>query len=369
MMLALLAVAAATQPVEPRLFGDWIVGCDNRRFCHAVALVPEAPTEGAVTMSVRHGPEADAVPTIAFAVGARPVAGIEADGSKLPVSFVDGAYGLQVPPSGAPALLDAFRSARQLKLVGPGGASLGTVSLAGASAALLFIDEQQHRVGTVTALARPGTQPASAVPAPPPLPLVSAARLAPDSDWAARWATTTRVTALRRNHGCLAGQVGGRHDFKIVALGRWVELLLVPCGSDAANVRFVPFLIKYRRAKIWTELAPFDVNPDWWKGRPILANVLWDRETGLLTSFSKLRGSGECGLASHYAWDDHRFRLVEQAEMPECRGSADYIYTWRAQVCGDRPELVPRLRFFGSHPPPRAPERGPVRPRTTVNPC
>ena len=28
------------------------------------------------------------------------------------------------------------------------------------------------------------------------------------------------------------------------------------------------------------------------------------------------------------------FRLVQQEEMSECRGSLDYITTWRAQVVG-----------------------------------
>ena len=80
--------------------------------------------------------------------------------------------------------------------------------------------------------------------------------------------------------------------------------------------------------------AAFDLDEPWWKdeGKPMLINAGWDQERGLLTSFSKGRGLGDCGTLSEYAWDGRAFRLVEQAEMGECRGSTDYITTWRARV-------------------------------------
>ena len=46
------------------------------------------------------------------------------------------------------------------------------------------------------------------------------------------------------------------------------------------------------------------------------------------------RGVGDCGVHQDYVWDGTRFRLVQQEEMSECRGSLDYITTWRAQVVG-----------------------------------
>jgi hypothetical protein len=64
----------------------------------------------------------------------------------------------------------------------------------------------------------------------------------------------------------------------------------------------------------------------------MLVNADWDKANGLLTSFSKGRGIGDCGVGSNFAWDGARFRLVEQEEMGECRGSTDYISTWRARV-------------------------------------
>jgi hypothetical protein len=45
----------------------------------------------------------------------------------------------------------------------------------------------------------------------------------------------------------------------------------------------------------------------------------------------KSRGLGDCGLVQNWAWDGQRFRLVLQQEMTECRGSLEFITTWRAE--------------------------------------
>jgi uncharacterized protein DUF1176 len=329
MFLAILLAAAAPQPGELKLFGDWTVGCDNGRACQAVALMPEDWPEDGVTMSVRRGPERDAHPAIGFPVEGA-IAFLEADGRRLAVRLVPGESGPQVASGDVAVLLGALRSARRLKLVGRGGASLGTVSLAGAKAALLYMDERQRRVGTVTALARPGAKPASAVPAPPPLPVVHAVPLSsapPVAPGAAR------IAALRKQHGCTIDEVGGPDDVEVAALGPDRSLVLLACGSGAYNVSFVPFIAERRGGRLDIRPAPFDLIPDWWEGgRPILINAGWDAASGLLTSFSKGRGLGDCGTGSDYAWDGARFRLVEQAEMEECRGSVDYITTWRARV-------------------------------------
>jgi hypothetical protein len=49
-------------------------------------------------------------------------------------------------------------------------------------------------------------------------------------------------------------------------------------------------------------------------------------------AFAKGRGIGDCGVGDDYVWDGDRFRLAEQIAMGECRGSVDYITTWRARV-------------------------------------
>ena len=189
------------------------------------------------------------------------------------------------------------------------------------------MDERQRRVGTPTALVRPGNRATAIMP--PALPVVVARPLSP-----ARPLTLSAVAlrALRKKHGCTIDEVGGPDESETATIGRSETLLLLACGSGAYNVSHVPFVL--RRGRAGAELAAFDVKPGWWagEGKPVLVNASWDKERGLLTSFSKGRGLADCGTKSDYAWDGRAFRLVEQAEMEECRGSRDFITTWRARV-------------------------------------
>ena len=65
-------------------------------------------------------------------------------------------------------------------------------------------------------------------------------------------------------------------------------------------------------------------------GVPQLVNAGFGE--GLLSSHAKGRGIGDCGVSQSFAWDGTRFRLVEQSEMTECRGSTRLIPTWRAEL-------------------------------------
>jgi hypothetical protein len=325
-----LALAAALpQPAELKTFQDWTVGCDNGAACHAVALMPGDWPDDALTMSVRRGPAAADPPVLEIALGADSnAAALSADGRRLAVRLVGAEGSTRVAPADTAAAIAALRSAGRLEVQSADGKPLGTVSLKGASAALLYMDERQRRAGTATALVRPGTRPADNLSTPPPLPVVMARRVSSARPLAL---SAAALNALRKKHGCTIDEVGGPEEAESAALGANETLLLLACGSGAYNVSYVPFVLR-RGGK--AELAGFDVKPGWWaeEGKPILVNAGWDAEHGLLTSFAKGRGLGDCGTSSEYAWDGRAFRLVEQAEMEECRGSVDYITTWRAQV-------------------------------------
>ncbi|HEX8623452.1 MAG TPA: DUF1176 domain-containing protein [Allosphingosinicella sp.] len=325
--LLLLAAAATPQPTALKTFQDWTVGCDNGRACHSVALMPDDWPDDALTMSVRRGAEAGAQPVVAFELGADSnAASVSADGRRLAVRLVGAEGETRVAPADTAAAIAALRSAGRLQLHAADGKSLGTVSLKGASAALLYMDKQQRRIGTPTALVRRGT--AAAAAAPPALPVVVAR---PKSSGRGLVLGDAALQALRRKHGCTIDEVGGPEEAEIAALGAGETLLLLACGSGAYNISHVPFIVR-RGGR--AELAAFDHRPGWWagEGKPMLINAAWDTELGLLTSFSKGRGLGDCGTDSKYAWDGRAFRLVEQAEMDECRGSRDYITTWRARL-------------------------------------
>jgi uncharacterized protein DUF1176 len=333
-LLAAAAAAAATtpQPAELKVFGDWTVGCDNGRACHAVALVPEDWPDDALTMSVRRGAAPEAPPTIGFELGEESGAtALAADGERLPLRLVVADMMAAVGPGDARAVLGALRSGQRIEVLATDGRSLGKVSLNGATAALLYMDDQQKRIGTVTALVRAGPRPASSVPPAPPLPMV---RGAPPPGKSGPTLSEGRIRALRNQAGCTIDEVGGPDEHEIAPMDPGHSLLLLACGSGAYNVSYVPFVVAAAPGGPAAKIAAFDANEDWWReeGKPILINAGWDAERRRLVSFSKGRGLGDCGTSREYAWDGTRFRLVEQAEMGECRGSADHITTWRAGV-------------------------------------
>jgi hypothetical protein len=320
-MLALLLAAA--EPAPLKTFSDWAVGCDNGRLCQAVGLVPEDDVEAA-TMMVLRRPEAGAEPRVAFSMAAETAPWVEVDGRRFKALDVASDDGDTAVPPQARAFLDALLAGKKAALIGPDGKSVGALSTAGASAALLYIDDKQGRVGTVTALARRGDKPAAAVPPPPPLPMVQAP---PASSKPGRMASAPAIAAARDDMTCetpaeeeaaQAHRLDERHSLVLVP---------VKCGSGAYNFLSVALVVdeagKARPGEFEREKGG---ETNW------LMNAEWVPEERRLSTYGKGRGIGDCGVSQAYAWDGARFRLVEQHQMDECRGSLDWITTWRAEV-------------------------------------
>src|SRR4051794_36299743 len=136
------AAGAAPQPAALKLFKDWAVGCDNVRACHAVALLHDAADDNGLTMSIARGaaPEAPVRIVVGPELGASDVktgvAALAADGKRLSARLTQVDGGALVDAGGTAALLAALRTGTKLEALGADGKSLGTISLAGASAAL-----------------------------------------------------------------------------------------------------------------------------------------------------------------------------------------------------------------------------------------
>ncbi len=320
-----LTFPAAAQTVKPgalKTFRDWTVGCDNGGRCKAVVLAPEdgSPDEwpgfmlsiereagpgGAVTIALS-GQE-DAQPPVAILIDGKPAATMRG-------KAITGAEASRL----AAALAGGTRA-----MIRAGGKS-AVNSLAGLAAALRYIDAEQKRAGTVGALVAKG--PAPDVTAAPALPTVRA--LAPAGKPAAL--SPARIAGLRKSAGCgITDDRDGPPATERHALGGGDTLVLLPCDSGAYNFISSLYIIdrdgKVRPAQ--TD-APAGMDPD--ARVPSVVNGSFER--GILSSYAKGRGIGDCGTIQEFAWDGRRFRLTEQSEMGECRGSTDYITTWRARV-------------------------------------
>jgi hypothetical protein len=326
---ALAAAALQPQPRSLRTVGHWTAGCDNVRACRAVALVPASEDRDRYLLAVitREG-EPMAQPSLRVASGNDLPAG--------PLTIrIDGKLAGRITREAALPFNRAFASmlanGRALTVHGGDGPPLAAASLRGIAAAFLHIDEQQRRLGTAGALIRRGPRPDATVPAPPPLPRIvqprptggapralaagAAARLiGPDNARCAHASGPVRPRAIR---------LDARHS---------VALVTHPCGNGAYNIFTSVFVVdetgRVRPAAFdaGTGMDPDGADPN------MLVNADWDAKRRRLTGFAKGRGLGDCGTMQEYAWNGRDFRLAEQRDMGECRGSIDYITTWRAAV-------------------------------------
>ena len=224
------AAVAAPAPSPLKTFTDWTVGCDNGRACQADGLVPESDSDG-LTMVVARDAAANARPTLFINMAELKVAAFTADGRKLVIRPISADAKTSIRAEDALTFIDAIKPAKRLGLLNARGAEIGHVSLAGFSAALLYMDDQQKRVGTVTALIRKGAP--TVVPAPHALPVIVspvASKLPPLKLGKAD------IDREIKSFECEAGE-STAFDPTYVRLDARTTLALVPlpCGNGAYN--------------------------------------------------------------------------------------------------------------------------------------
>lgn len=338
LFLALAAAAAVPQPApQPgplKTYGDWTVGCDNGRACQAVALVPGASDRAAYLLLVieRDGAPA-AAPSLRVPLDAVPrgaTVTLRIDGAAVAQLVSPGGDGGLVLPFDR-KLYAALGQGKRVTLDNAAGKTLRSASLTGAAAALLYIDDQQHRLGTRDALIRTGPGPSNSTAGPPPLPVIVQP---PAGTKAPRTLSVKDATRLIGPDNARCDNASGPVQPEAVRLDAVHSLVLVshPCGNGAYNAFTSAFVLGEKSSPT---PAQFDAPIGMAQGLGnILTNARWDPSTRRLTERVKGRGLGDCGSASDFAWDGTRFRLARQTAMGECRGSIDYITTWRARMAG-----------------------------------
>ena len=333
-----LAVPAATPvdggarpaPAEPRTFGDWTVACDNARRCTMASLGAEGGDFPTWTMAVTRAAGVAGGYEIALDSTGDDKPGVD---KGVPASIAIDGHRFAVAGSGlsggaAMKIATAMANGRTLAVHDAGGASLATISLKGASAALRFIDAGQARAGTVTATVATGA--ATAVPPAPPLPIVVALASGGTAatPTAAQWAQMREIGDCEERMADAATWTPRRH-----ALGGGATLILLPCSAGAYNEIDALFVLRDGRVTPAEVDAPSGFAPAAEEATARVRSVInGGFDAGSLTSYGKGRGLGDCGVAQSFAWDGTRLRLTEQSVMGECRGNPHFLTVWRTRV-------------------------------------
>lgn len=334
MTLLLLTAQAAAHPSEVKSFGDWAVACDNARRCEMTALVPDDATEESkldAGMSIVREPGPAGGFTVHYDIEGTDKGEhhVLIDGQVIAGGFARNNT-LTFTGAKAAEIVAAMVNGKSLTVIDMAGSTMAAASLAGSAAALRFMDAGQGRTGGVTAAVAKGSKPASAVPGAAALPTVTSLR--PMGKPAA--VSAARLNTLIKQAGCQEDQETVTEAPTVWALTGGRTLVLVPCGAGAYNYSSVPMILQDGKASD----ARFDQQPGRMGGgsapdeHPSLVNADFDPKTGRLTAYAKGRGLGDCGDGEEYVWDGTRFLLAEARALNECRGSLNWLTTWRTKV-------------------------------------
>lgn len=338
--LVLVPVLACAAEPEPKSFRDWMVGCDNLKSCTALSLPAEAADPVAYLRLERSaGPDMPAELTlrlrgdwktppraVRLKLDAVP---FPAGGKAMPAETDGDMLSLTFKPAEVTALVEAARKATKLSIAAP--QVTAEISLSGAVAALLWIDEQQGRLNTTSALIRKGS--GTNVPAAPGLPVViakPASAALSEKDGKALAAALRKELKQRDPDGC-------DDDEALIALDEaWTldgtrNLVSLACSRGAYNVSNAFWMVERDDAKTATPVVFAQGDGD---AKNTLVNAEFDPKSGRINFFAKGRGIGDCGASGGYAWTGSAFVQTDLSLMGECRGigSEDWITLHRSQI-------------------------------------
>lgn len=338
--LALLPALALAATPEPKGFRDWMAGCDNLKTCAALSVPSnDADTTAFLRLERPAGPEGAArlvlklrgewkTPPLAVELKLDGAA-FPAGGKAMPVTADPDYASLTFQPAEIAAFIEAARKATKLSVTAPGVTA--EVSLSGAVAALLWIDEQQGRLNTPSALIRKGN--AGTVPAAPALPVITAR---PSSGSLSEKEAKVLAAALRKQIAqrdpdqCEDGEMTTKHDTAWRLDGKR-SLVSLTCSLGAYNASNA-FWIVENGVVAGARSVEFPWADDGEKNT--LVNGAFEPKTGRVDYFAKGRGIGDCGALGGYAWTGSGFALTGFSMMGECRGigSDDWITLFRSEV-------------------------------------
>ena len=342
--IALFLTASGTaEPFgAPMIHGDWIAGCDNRGDCRLFSLPVAA--DG---VSEEEGMGIEIAIERAYAINETlrvevMLSSIPVDESKSPTMRIDGkTVPLRARWSNNTGVLDqrdalrfvrAMGSGRLLEVV-VGGKVAGRASVAGLSPLLDYVDREQYRVGTVGALGTPGQKPVDYYVVPPVVPQL-AIKSPPSSDELPVEIASERLAEILKSDLCLQyqdPQDSIKPEVEYIRLDKDNTLALVGSYCGGYNPTLRPYIIDNAGH---TRMAQFGSNPliDPDDPEPYIPGLWWNDREQLLAAFGRARSMGDCGQQTSFAWNGEKFVTVEYSSMPECRGSFNYVTTYKREV-------------------------------------
>lgn len=327
--LLLAGPAVARDKLEVK---DWWGACDNVRACTAYGF--SSNDVDGVALRVRRDAGRTAPPLFDLVLGPEQSRGV-AGALDL---FVDGKA---VARTGAPeGENDDFRTwavadgaafsaaiARGTGLeLRTGKKTVATVSLSGASAVLRWIDDQQKRVGGVTALVAKGPAPAAAVPAPPLAPVIRAARAVSQKGLTDK----PPASVLKRLAGLDCATDNPALDAPVSSRpAPGLVLWVIPCWVGAYQTASA--LVLADEAGGHARLADLGDGPA--AERAMATNASYDADHQKLHSYAKGRGVADCGITETRVWTGKAFVLAARSELSACRGLPEefWVETYRSR--------------------------------------
>ncbi|HEX8614114.1 MAG TPA: DUF1176 domain-containing protein [Telluria sp.] len=308
-------------------YDDWTVACDNTRRCEAVGYQREAAGEEPVALYLEReaGPGQPVSLTLMLDTGRGNVP------DKVTITVGQVVLHDVIPEQGIPRdqadrLIPALLKGELVEV--QAGTRRWAVSLNGASAALLKMDDIQGRVGTPSALVCKGRKSESSVLPVLPAPVLRAARL--DRPRLGDKRLLAAILKAIGKRDCSRGEEDpDRMERSLDRLSGGKVLVMIQCGQG-----------RYQSASdVWiaNDKPPFAPVPavlpsDEGRTGNYVANGGFN--DGQLGSYDKWRATVECGMSSSWLWTAQGFKLLTATRASLCRGFPEGIAlrTWTADL-------------------------------------
>jgi hypothetical protein len=314
-LMIILSLAPALGQETRRYFNDWLAACRSDGYCSAIGYVNPNPGNGRVAdYAFRIGRHAE---ESYWELSFTPIK-VMADPAMTFTMLIDGKGEFftgpaEIAPYGsindffllgtkAQSVMDQLMPGAALKVIftdESGATGNAEFSLSGLTAALIWIDEQQGRLGSERVAEIPPVGLETAIETP--------RALAVDL-------RTVDLVNLHNGSTCSTRiDLGTADRIWTAALDEGFTLYVVPCEDFAYN--FVGALYVATEEGLAPAYLPdSDANGD---TSNLIYSASWDETSGELSSAYK-GGNGNCGSAGRWRWTDRQFVLIELRARETC---------------------------------------------------